>query len=54
MKRNSIGKSVRLCWEAGDVNPEEIKERIQNIKKILEEHDPELVYHWDEAVYTLG
>ena len=33
MKRNSIGKSVRLHGEAGDVNPEEIKERIQDIKK---------------------
>ena len=45
MKRNCIGKSVCLHGEAGDVNPEEIKERIQDIKKILEEHDPELVYH---------
>ena len=33
MKRNSIGKSVRLHGEAGDVNTEEIKERIQDIKK---------------------
>ena len=48
MKRNSIGKGVHLHGEAGDVNPEKIKERIQDIKKILEEHDPELVYNWDE------
>ena len=33
MKRNSIEKSVRLHGEAGDVNPEDIKERIQKIKK---------------------
>ena len=49
MKRNSIGKSVRLHGEAGDVNHEEVKEKIQDIKKILEEHDPELVYYWDET-----
>ena len=49
MKRNSIGKSVRLHGEAGDVNPEDIKERIQEIKKMLEEHDPELIYNWDET-----
>ena len=33
-------KKVRLHGEAGDVNLEEIKE------KIKEEHDPELVYNW--------
>ena len=33
MKRNSIGKGEHLHGEAGDVNPEEIKERIQDIKK---------------------
>ena len=49
LKRNSIGKSVRLHGEAGDVNPEDIKERIQEIKKMLEEYDPELIYNWDET-----
>ena len=48
MKRNSIGNGVHLHGEADDVNPEEIKERIQDIKKILEEHDRELVHNWDE------
>ena len=52
MKRNSIGKSVCLHGEAGDVNPEEIKESIQDIKKILEEHDPELVYNLDETGFV--
>ena len=49
MKRNNIGKSVRLHGKAGDVNPEEVRERIQEIKKILEEHDPDFVYNWDET-----
>ncbi len=40
---------VRLHGEAGGVNPEEIKDKIQEIKKILEEYDPELVYNWDET-----
>ncbi len=48
-KRNNIGKSVRLHGEAGGVNPEEIKDKIQEIKKILEEYDMELVYYWDET-----
>ena len=33
MKRNSIGKGEGLHGEAGDVNTEEIKERIQDIQK---------------------
>ena len=53
MKRNSTGKSVRLHGEAGDVNPEEIKGRIQDIKNILEEHDSELVYTWMKRVLLI-
>ena len=45
MKRNNVGKSVHLHGEAGDVNPEEVKERIQEIKNILEEHESEFVYN---------
>ena len=33
VKTNSIGKSVRLHGEAGGVNPEESKGRIQDIEK---------------------
>ena len=35
MNRNNKGESVRIHGEAGDVNPEEIKEKIQEIKKNL-------------------
>ena len=49
MKRINPGESVRLHGEAGDVNPEEKIQEIKKKKKILEEHDPELVYIWNET-----
>ena len=48
-RKKNIGESVCQHGEEGDVNTEEIKEMIQEINKILEEHDPEFVYNWDET-----
>ena len=48
-KRNGIGKSVRLHGEAGEVEHEQIKEKIDEIRKELESYDPENIYNWDET-----
>ena len=48
-KRNDIGKSVRLHGEAGEVDHEQIKSKIVEIRKDLESYDPENVYNWDET-----
>ena len=48
-KRNGIGKSIRLHGEAGDVNEDEVKEKIDEITKDLEGYDPENIYNWDET-----
>lgn len=49
IKRNSIGKSVRLHGEAGEVNHKQIKEKIDEIRKDLESYDLENVHNWDET-----
>ena len=48
-KRNNIGKSVKLHGEAGEVDYEQIKKRIIEIQKLLENYEPEHVYNWDET-----
>ncbi len=48
-KRNAIGKSVRLHGEAGEVDHDQIKKKIDEIKKELEDYDPEYIYNWDET-----
>ena len=48
-KRNGIGKSVRLHGEAGEVDHEQIKSKIDEIRKDLESYDPENIYNWDET-----
>ena len=48
-KRNGIGKSVRLHGEAGEVDHDQIKARIDEIRKQLESYDPENIYNWDET-----
>ena len=48
-KRNCIGKSVRLHSETGEVDHDKIKEKILEIQKVLEEHDPEYIYNCDET-----
>ena len=49
-KRNGIGKSVRLHGEAREVDHEQIKSKIDEIRKDLESYDPESIYNWDETV----
>ena len=48
-KRNGIGKSVRLHGEAGEVDHEQIKSKIEEIRKDLESYDPDNIYNWDET-----
>ena len=48
-KRNGIGKSVCLHGEAGEVDHEQIKSKIDEIRKDLESYDPENIYNWDET-----
>lgn len=48
-RRNGIRKSARLHGEAGEVDHEQIKNRIEEIRKELEKYDPENIYNWDET-----
>ncbi len=49
-KRNSIGKSIRLHGEAaGEIDHQQIKERMDEIRQDLEKYDPENIYNWDET-----
>ena len=48
-KRNGIGKSVRLHGETGEVDHEQIKSKIGEIRKDLESYDPENIYNRDET-----
>ncbi len=48
-KRNAIGNSVRLHGKAGEVDHDQIKKNIDEIKKELEDYDPEYIYNWDET-----
>ncbi len=48
-KRNSIGKSIRLHGEAGEIDHQQIKERMDEIRRDLEKYDPENIYNWDET-----
>ena len=41
-KRNSMGKSVRLHGEAGEIDHEQNKEKIDEIRKELESYDLEI------------
>ena len=43
-----IGKSVHLHGEAGEVDHEQIKSKIDGIRKDLESYDPENIDNWDE------
>ena len=44
-KRNGIGKSVPLHGEAGEVDHEQIKEKIDEIRRDLESYDLENIYN---------
>ena len=48
-KRNGIGKSIHLHGEAGEVDHEQIKKKIDEIRKELECYDLENIYNWDET-----
>ena len=41
-KRNSMGKTVRLHGVAGEIDHEQIKEKIDEIRKELESYDLEI------------
>ena len=40
---------VCLHSEAGEVDHEQIKSKIDEIRKDLESYDPENIYNWDET-----